>query len=204
MAEEKKLDILLERIYKEAVEKAKKESEEIIRLANEQSKNIIDEANRKAALIVEDANKKAAETSRNTMTDIKMAGEQAVSALKQKIKNIIASDVLSTPMKDAFVDSEFLKSIILEVVSKWDTADLSSDVSLYFSDSMKDKVNDAFMGSIKKSVPNINVNFDNKMSNGFKITSESNGYQLSFTDEDFVEFFGDFVRQKTEEILFEK
>lgn len=204
MAEEKKLDILLERIYQDGMEKSKKESEEIIRQANDQAKNIVDEANRKAKLIIEEANKKSEETSKNTMTDIKMSGEQAVSALKQKIKNMVADNVLSDPMKNTFVDEAFLKTLILEVVSKWDADALNADVSLYFSASMKDKINDTFMASIKATISKLNVNFDNKMTNGFKITSDASGYKMSFTDEDFVGFFSDFVRQKTEEILFKK
>ncbi len=204
MAEEKKLDVLLERIYQDGMEKSKKESEEIIRQANSQSKNIVDGANQKARFIIEEANKKAEEMTRNTMTDIKMSGEQAVSALKQKMKDMISNDVLSSSMQSAFVDADFLKSLILEVVSKWDTQSLNSDVSVYFADSMKSKINDTFVATIKKAVSNVNVNFDNKMTNGFKITSEGNGYKLSFTDEDFVGFFSDFVRQKTEEILFKK
>lgn len=204
MVDDKKLDILLQRVYQDGMEKSKKESEEIVSQANEKAKNIIEEATQKSKLIIEEANKKAEEVKKNTETDVRMAGEQSVATLKQSMKDMISSDVLSAPMKDLFVDVSFLKELILEVVKKWDAKVLSSDVSLYFSDSMKSKIDDAFVSSVKKSAEKINVNFDGKMSGGFKIVSEANGYKLSFTDEDFVLLFGDFIKQKTEEVLFKK
>ncbi len=204
MVDDKKLDILLQRVYQDGMEKSKKESEEIISQANEKAKNIIEEATQKSKIIIEEANKKSEEIKKNTETDIRMAGEQSVATLKQNIKNMICSDVLSASMKDVFVDAAFLKTLIEGVFSKWDSKSLSSDVSLYFSDSMKNKIDDAFLSSIKKSAEKVNVNFDGKMSGGFKIVSEGSGYKLSFTDEDFVLLFSDFVKQKTEEVLFNK
>ncbi len=203
MVDDKKLDILLQRVYQDGMEKSKKESEEIISQANEKAKNIIEEATQKSKIIIEEANKKSEEVKKNTETDIRMAGEQSVATLKQSMKDIICSDALSS-MKDVFVDATFLKTLIEGVFAKWDAKALSSDVSLYFPESMKDKINDAFVSSIKKSAEKVNVNFDGKMSGGFKIVSEAGGYKLSFTDEDFVLLFSDFVKQKTEEILFNK
>lgn len=201
MVDDKKLDILLQRVYQDGMEKSKRESEQIISEANAKAKSIIDEANLKAKSIVDEANKKSEEINKNTMTDIKMAGEQAITTLKQNIKSMICSDVLSAPMKEAFVDVEFLKSLITDIVNKWDN-NKSLDISVCFADSMKSKIDDAFISSIKKSASNLNVNFDGKMSSGFCIVSESSGYKLSFTDEDFVLLLSDFVKQKTQDILF--
>lgn len=38
----------------------------------------------------------------------------------------------------------------------------------------------------------------------FKIVPEGGNYQLQFTDEDFVEFFSDYIKAKTEEVIFSK
>ena len=101
-------------------------------------------------------------------------------------------------------DTNFLKDLILEVVKKWDVNNTSSDVSIYFPESKKSEINSAFESSIKSSIKNATINFDKKLSNGFKIVPEGGNYQLQFTDEDFVAFFSDYIKSTTEEIIFKK
>ena len=73
-----------------------------------------------------------------------------------------------------------------------------------FPESKKGDINDAFEKSIKSAIKNATINFDKKLSNGFKIVPEGGNYQMQFTDEDFVEFFSDFIKAKTEEVVFSK
>lgn len=201
MSSEVKLDSLLERIYQDGVEKSNKKSEEIVSTANQNAKKIIDEANARAEAIIKEADQKVEELKRNTLSDIRMGGEQAISALKQRIKDLIVAKVAKEGMKEIFADSSFLKTLVLEVVKKWDK---NADMSLCFSDNMKNDIDSAFINSIKDAVSKIEVNFDKKMSTGFKISEQGHGYELSFTDQNFVEFFSMFIKQKTEEIFFTK
>lgn len=204
MAEDKKLDSLLERIYQDGVEKSNKKSDEIISNAKSEAERILKEAESKAEEIVKEAERKSEELKKNTITDVRMGGEQAISALKQRVKGLVTASVLEDGLKGAFADTSFLKDLILEVVKKWDVSSSNSDVSIYFPESKKSDIDTAFERSIKNAVGNATISFDKKLSNGFKIIPEGNNYQLQFTDEDFKAFFSDYIKAKTEEVIFNK
>ena len=204
MAEEKKLDSLLERIYQDGVEKSNKKADEIISNAKSEADRIIKEAEAKSEEIVKEAERKSEELKKNTITDVRMAGEQSISALKQRVKELVTAKVLEDGLKGAFADADFLKNLILEVVKKWDISSGDSDVTVYFPESKKGDIDSAFEKSIKSAIKNATINFDKKLSNGFKIVPEGGNYQLQFTDEDFVEFFSDYIKAKTEEVIFSK
>ena len=94
MAEEKKLDSLLERIYQDGVEKSNKKADEIISNAKSEADRIIKEAEAKSEEIIKEAERKSEELKKNTITDVRMAGEQSISALKQRIKDLVTAKVL--------------------------------------------------------------------------------------------------------------
>lgn len=204
MAEDKKLDSLLERIYQDGVEKSNKKADEIISNAKNEADRIIKEAESKSEEIIKEAQRKSEELKKNTITDVRMAGEQSISALKQRVKDLVTSKVLEEGLKGAFADTAFLKDLILEVVKKWDISSGNSDVTVYFPESKKADIDAAFEKSIKSAINNATINFDKKLSNGFKIVPNNGNYQLQFTDEDFVEFFSDYIKAKTEEVIFSK
>lgn len=204
MAEDKKLDSLLERIYQDGVEKSNKKADEIISNAKNEADRIIKEAESKSEEIIKEAQRKSEELKKNTITDVRMAGEQSISALKQRVKDLVTSKVLEEGLKGAFADTAFLKDLILEVVKKWDISSGNSDVTVYFPESKKADIDAAFEKSIKSAINNAAINFDKKLSNGFKIVPNNGNYQLQFTDEDFVEFFSDYIKAKTEEVIFSK
>lgn len=202
MAEDKKLDSLLERVYQDGVEKSNKKADEIISNAKSEAEKILKDAEAKSEEIIKEAERKAEELKKNTITDVRMAGEQSISVLKQKIKELVSASVLEDGLKGAFADTNFLKDLILEVVKKWDVS--SGDVAVYFSESKKGDIDSAFEKSIKNAIKNATINFDKKLSNGFRIVPDGGNYQMQFTDEDFVEFFSDFIKAKTEEVVFSK
>ncbi|WP_297207990.1 V-type ATP synthase subunit E [uncultured Brachyspira sp.] len=204
MAEDKKLDSLLERIYQDGVEKSNKKADEIISNAKSEAERIVKEAEAKSEEIIKEAERKSEELKKNTITDVRMAGEQSISALKQRVKELVTAKVLEDGLKGAFADADFLKNLILEVVKKWDISSGDSDVTVYFPESKKGDIDSAFEKSIKSAIRNATINFDKKLSNGFKIVPEGGNYQLQFTDEDFVAFFSDYIKAKTEEVIFNK
>ena len=182
MAEDKKLDSLLERVYQDGVEKSNKKAEEIISNAKSEADKILKDAEVKSEEIIKEAERKAEELKKNTITDVRMAGGQSISVLKQKIKELVSASVLEDGLKGAFADTNFLKDLILEVVKKWDVS--SGDVAIYFPESKKGDIDSAFEKSIKSAIKNATINFDKKLSNGFRIVPDGGNYQMQFTDED--------------------
>jgi V/A-type H+/Na+-transporting ATPase subunit E len=197
---ENRLDSLTQKIYQEGIEKANQEGENIIENAKKEAEKIIKQAKDDAEQIRKSADKDAEEANRNTIASLKLASTQAISSLKQQIKELVTAKVLSEPTKQLFVDQVFLKELILSVSKSWDPKEA---IVLSFSPSMEEKVNKAFESSIKKEIENLSITFDKRLANGFKITPQKGSFQITFTDQDFIEFFKPFVRDKAEKILFD-
>lgn len=204
-AEATKLDALVEKVYSEGIEKSKSEAETIISNAKDEANKIIEDAKKEAEGIVGGAEKEAEELKRNTTAELKLAGTQAISSLKQEIKSMINASVLGENMKEAFVDADFLKTIITEITKNYSADEaFKKGAELVFPESMKDKIDSSFENSIKKTLSGMTVSFDKRLSGGFKIAPTDGSYQITFTDEDFAEFFKPYLKTKTEKLLFSK
>jgi V/A-type H+-transporting ATPase subunit E len=198
---EQKLENLTRKIYDEGVERAKKDAEEIIQKARQDAEKIIHDAREEAAKIHKQAESESAEIERNTRADLHLAANQAVSALKQQIKELLASHILKEQTSELFADPAFLKEMILAITKKWDP---SEAIEIQLDASLEDRIDEAFENSIRKEVKNVTIDFNKRLSRGFRISPEGDSFQITFTDADFNEFFRPYINQKTEKILFSK
>lgn len=200
---ESKLQQLTKKLYKEGVEKANKEADSILEKADEDSKNIISEAKKKAETIIENAKKESDQLKNKVLSEIRMSSNQAISLLKQNITNLLSSSALKGKIEKSSEDLTFIKEIIKEIISKWnpDSKDLS--LELVLPEKSKNKLVDYFKKEAKNILSKgIELKFEERMKNGFKIGPKGNSFVLSFTDEDFDQFFQSFLKPKTKTILF--
>ncbi|MCC5929728.1 MAG: hypothetical protein JJU28_10815 [Cyclobacteriaceae bacterium] len=193
------LDQLTEKIYQEGIDKARKEADEIIEKARKEADEIISKSKEKADAIIKEAGAEAETMQKNTLADVKLAADQSISALKQQIRKLISKKILEDPLKDLFSDQSFLKDLILNIVGSWKP---DSEVLLTLPESMQQKFDKAMESSIKKETKGLQVQFDKRLSAGFRVAEKDQDYTITFTDEDFAEFFRPYLRSKTEDILF--
>lgn len=197
---ENKLDTLTQKIYQEGIDRANDEKEKLLNQAKEEADQIKKQAQQEAEKIKKTAHDEAEELKRNTMADLKLAGNQAISSLKQQIKDLLVVKILEKETKDLFVDSKFLKELILSITKNWDQKE---GLDLTFSDDLNDKIDKSFENSIRKEIKDLEINFDKKLASGFRIVPHNSSFQITFTDQDFIAFFKPFVRDKAEKVLFE-
>jgi V/A-type H+-transporting ATPase subunit E len=199
-----KVSELTEKIYKEGVEKANIEAEKIIGSAEEKAKQILESAEKKKSELLNSARKDAQEIKQNAESEIRLASEQLISALKQRINTVITTGQIKQPVNDAFKDSKFIQNIILSVIKKWNP-ESNEDIklSLLISKTEEEQMT-AFFESKAKHILNagLEVKFDQKIKNGFKIGPKGGSYFLSFTDRDFENFFKEYLKEKTKKLLF--
>jgi V/A-type H+/Na+-transporting ATPase subunit E len=193
------LDQLTEKIYQEGIDKARKEADEIIDKARKEAEEIISKSKEKADTIIKEAGIEAETMQKNTLADVKLAADQSISALKQQIRKLISKKILEDPLKDLFSDQSFLKDLILNIVGSWKP---DSEVLLTLPEGMQQKFDKALESSIKKETKGLQVQFDKRLSAGFRVAEKDQDYTITFTDEDFAEFFRPYLRSKTEDILF--
>lgn len=196
---ENKLDQLTQKIYQEGIDKAEEEAAKIKSNARREADEIKENARQEAEQIRKQAEDDAQQMRRNTESDLKLAGQQAISSLKQRIKDLLAARVLDEPAKKLMVDKDFLKELIIEVTQNWEEAE---SIELQVSDKLKKSMDEAFENSLRKEIDGLEITYNKRLSQGFRIQPKDGAYQITFTEEDLKEFFKPYLKQKAEQIIF--
>ncbi|MFO7810436.1 MAG: V-type ATPase subunit subunit G family protein [Candidatus Delongbacteria bacterium] len=200
---EKKLQELTEKIYSEGVEKAKKEADKIISDAKKEADKIISDAKEKADKMISESEKRSEEIVRNGRSEMKLASGQALNEVKQKITDIITEKAVSESIKKSFKDDEFVKGIIELSIKNFFTSSEENSVELTLSKEKNSEMEKYLKTRAKKLLDGeLKIILDPETESGFKIGPADGSYKLSFTEEDFENFFKKYLRPKTVELLF--
>ncbi len=196
---------ITEKIYNEGVVKAKVEADKIIADAKQKAGEIIESAKKQELEILEKAKIQAAEFKKNTDSEIQLAARQFMSKLKQQITNIVTVAQIESPVKEAFNDNEFIKNMILTLIQNWNPQKpeefklnilLPKKDEKEFSEFFETK-------AINVLTHGIDIKFDDKINDGFKIRPKDGSFIISFSDNDFENYFKGYIKEKTKRLLFE-
>ena len=201
---ENKLQKLTEQLYQEGLSKGRNDADKLVAEAEAKAKAIVAEAKAEAKAIVEGAQKQAEELTQNTMTEISLAGRQAVAALKAEINNMVVAKTASKAVAEATLDAAFVKDMLLAVAKNWNGS--STDVvslSALLPEDKKAALEGAFEGAAKEMLSaGVEVAYGKGVKSGFKIGPKDGGYYISFADEDFDALLGEFLRDKVSKLLY--
>ncbi|MCL2845262.1 MAG: hypothetical protein FWE23_07415 [Chitinivibrionia bacterium] len=196
---EGKVSQLAERLLKEGVEQGELKKEEIISQAKAQAEQIMATAQQQAEKIISDANQKAEEAKRSADSEIKLSGQQALSALKSKITDMILAKTVDGAITDSL--SKNTPEYIKAVLSNWKGGDASIEILLSPDQKTKlEKDIDAAVKTVAKA--GITIAASKAVKVGFQIGEANGTYKVSFTDGDFAEYFKEYLRPKVKSILF--
>lgn len=199
-----KIQQLTETIYNEGVEKARGEADAILKEANEKAEQIKKDAQKEADRIVEEANEKSQELKKQVDSEIKMTTNQAVSAMKQEITTLVTMKVIQPSVKELFSDTEYLKTLISDVVKGWIEKE-DFDLKVILPESNRKQLEKYFKNNLADELnKGLEVTFTKNMKSGFKIGPTDGSYIISFTDDDFTNFLKSYLRPKTSQLLFEE
>ncbi|MCI7728657.1 MAG: hypothetical protein MSH47_03115 [Bacteroidales bacterium] len=193
-----KLQELTDKIYLEGVEKGKNEAKEIVSKASEDAEKIIAKAKADAEKILADAEKQAKELEKNTKSELKLYTDQSLNALKSEITNIISEKVASIAVNSALNDKQFMQSIISDIASKWIS---NGEVVIEAKDAKS--LEDYFMANAKELLNKcVTIKEVKGLKTDFTISPVNNGYKVAFGENEFIEYFKDFLRPKLVDMLF--
>lgn len=193
-----KIQELTDKIYREGVEKGNAEAERIISDANERKEAILKEAEAEARNVVAAAEKQAAELKKNTEAEVKLFATQAVEALKSEICDLITGEVVSSNIKAALVDPAFMQKVILELVKSWPKGEF-----LTIQSSEADTLKKYFEANAKALLDKgCKIEKVNGKKASFAIIPADGSYKVTFGEEEFVEFFKEFLRPQLVDMLF--
>ena len=201
-----KVQELTEKIYNEGVNKAKADAEKIIAEAKKEAGTIIQSAQKEREAILAQAKKEVAEVKTNANAEMQLAARQFISHVKQQITNAITAEQVEKKVKEAFNDTDFLKNMILTLVKNWNAQSQDQpELQLLLSEKETNELSDFFESKAFEALnKSIEVKWDEKVKNGFKIGPKGGGYIIRFSDVDFENYFKKYFKEKTRNLLFEK
>ncbi len=200
-----KLQELTDRLYRDGVEKARKEAQAILADAEKQKEEIIRKAEQEAAAILEKGRKESDDLRARTGSELSMAARQAEGALKQRIVNILSDNILDEGVQSALNNENLLNNLIVSTMASWASDGNIPDISLVLSEDKKDVFTAGLKSALKKQISDgLNIEFSSRMKSGFRIESKDGSYAMSFTDKDFQEFFRSFIKDKSRASLFKE
>ena len=201
-----RLQELTDKIYKEGITKGEEEATRIKGAAQQQAAQILAGARDEANQIIVAANKKADEIRENTNSEIKLAARQVVDALKLEIVNLINGSITSPEIRAGMGDIQFIQKAIETVIKNWAaSSEADPDLKILIPEKDEKKIK-AYFSSVARGIldKRFSIETVNGIKSGFQVTSVNGGYKISFTDQDFINFFQAFLRPKVVELLFGK
>ncbi|MDO4949060.1 MAG: hypothetical protein Q4E55_02670 [Bacteroidales bacterium] len=195
---ENKIQELANKIYHEGVEKGNAEAQNIVKAAQEEAGQIVAEAQKKADAIVAAANKKAEETASNTKAEMRMFAQQAVNALKSEITNLLVNESVTKAVAGMTADKGFLNKFMLTMAQKWSATE-PVEIAAKDAEGLKaffaQQVADLF-------AQNIAITQVNGKKTLFSIGPADGSYKINFGEEEFKNYFKEFLRPQLVEMLF--
>ncbi|MDR1983464.1 MAG: hypothetical protein LBQ28_01370 [Prevotellaceae bacterium] len=199
-----KLQELTEKLYKEGLSKGQSEAEEILTNAKTEAKKIIDDARQQAESIIDNANKSAAETKKNADAEITMVSRQVIAQVKQSVEALITAKAIASATNAAMNDVQFVQTLIKTAVESFKTDNQANSLSVLLPES-KQKEFDTFINAAAIKQLNdgkLEFAFSKNIKSGFRIAAKNNGYYISFTEQDFLNLFSEYMRPKMQQLLF--
>lgn len=195
---ENKIQELTDKIYREGVEKGNAEAQRLVGAAQDEAKKIIADAQAQAEAILAEAKKNAAELVDNTKSELKLFAGQAVNALKTEITSLLTNQVISSAVKGFVADKDFFNKFIVALATQWSanepiviaTADAAS-LKKYFAAQAKDLLDKG-----------VKIEQVNGMKTLFSISPADGSYKVNFGEEEFENYFKEFLRPQLVEMLF--
>lgn len=197
---------LTEKIYQQGVEKAEERSREILEDAARKARELVDEAEARARQIIDNAEKKAAELQLKNEAEMRLSARQAMGALKQRITDLVIWQLNHEPVLQAVHDVTFVQSIISKLVDFW-LANFGQEERLRILLPQEDY--QAYRDYLQKKSSEllrtgVSIEFTGIMRHGFQVEAVDKGFKISFTDEDFENYFSNFARPRIYKLLFGK
>lgn len=195
---ENKIQELADKIYREGVEKGNEEAQRLINGARDEAAKIVDDARKEAESILVAARKSAKETAENTESEIKLFAGQAVNALKTEIATLLANEVVSGAVKGFVADEEYLNKFIVSLATQW-----SANESIVISTADAEGLKKYFAANAKSLLDKgVKIEQVNGVKALFSISPADGSYKVNFGEEEFENYFKEFLRPQLVEMLF--
>ncbi|WP_291529228.1 hypothetical protein [Bacteroides sp. UBA939] len=195
---ENKIQELTDKIYREGVEKGNAEAQALIINAQKEAKKIIEDARKEAETILAASHKSADELAENTKSELKLFAGQAVNALKSEIATLVTNKIVTTDVKGFAANKDYLNAFIVALASKWSVNE-PIVISTADAEGLKNYFAVQAKALLDKGVRIEQVNGNKTL---FTVSPADDSYKVNFGEEEFMNYFKEFLRPQLVEMLF--
>ncbi|WP_294612371.1 hypothetical protein [uncultured Bacteroides sp.] len=195
---ENKIQELTDKIYREGVEKGNTEAQKLIANAQDEAKRIVEDARKEAEAIVAASRKSADELAENTKSELKLFAGQAVNALKSEIATLVTDKIVNADVEAFAADKDYLNAFIVALASKWSVNE-PIVISTSDADGLKKYFGAQAKALLDKGVKIEQVNGNKTL---FTVSPADGSYKVNFGEEEFMNYFKEFLRPQLVEMLF--
>ncbi|MBR5585168.1 MAG: hypothetical protein IKT66_00730 [Alistipes sp.] len=201
--ENNKLHELTQKLYNDGLEKGRSEAERLVAEAKEQAAKIIADAKAEAEAMTKAAEVRAEDIAKNAMTEITLAGRQAVAKIKSELAEAVIMKSAGAAVKAATMDAEFIKDMLLAVAQNWNAATVDVSLVALLPEERRAELDAAISKCAAECAKaGIEVGYSKAVKNGFKLGEKGGGYYIAFTDESFDALLKEYLREKVSNMLF--
>jgi V/A-type H+-transporting ATPase subunit E len=194
-----KLENLIEKIKKDGIDEAQKESQAIIDKANQEAAAIIDEARAKAKKLIEDGQKEVERLKINGEKSLQQAARDLTLSLKEQL--VALFDRLLKQKISESLSPEFLKDMIVKIIDKW-SQEKKVAIEALVSEKDKKKLEELLMHELKEEAKKtIDIKISTTIEKGFRIGIKGQDVYYDFTDESILEALKEFLSPSLATIL---
>ena len=195
---ENKIQELTDKIYREGVEKGNVEAQKLIEKAQEDAKKIVEDAHKEAETILVNARKAAGELAENTKSELKLFAGQAINALKSEIATLVTNQLVDADVKTFAANKDFLNAFIVALASKW-----SENEPIVIGAADAESLKKYFAAKAKSLLDKgIKIEQVNGTKTLFTVSPADGSYKVNFGEEEFMNYFKEFLRPQLVEMLF--
>ncbi len=201
---ENKLQELTQRLYDEGLQKGRSEAESVVAAAKAEAEKIVANAKAEAEKIVTEAERKATDVAKNSLTEISLAGKQALAKIKAEITNAVVSQSIGEGVKSVAMDGKFISEMLLAVAKGWSSSNGGVVSLAAMLPEANQKSLDKAMASNAAALlkAGVEVGYSADVKSGFKVGAKDGGYYISFSEEDFDALMRGYLRERVAKLLF--
>ncbi|MBN1984435.1 MAG: hypothetical protein JW795_23115 [Chitinivibrionales bacterium] len=198
---------LTQKLYQEGIERAQKEGQEIIDSALKEASKIKNQALKEAEKIIAEATGNCAHLRASTESDIKQSSIHLINTIKQRIADSITASITDSAVKNLFEDRAAVQTLIITALQNWNNKQNNSDgpvsLELILPQKMAKEAHASFEQSLRQTLnATVTLSFSPTLRGGFEIRPVGSRYKITFSDENFITLFKEFLRPKTRAFLF--
>ncbi len=193
-----KIQELTSKLYNEGVEKGREEADKILANAKSERNQIIADAKKEAEQILSSARKEIAEMKSNAEAELKLFASQATEALKSEITNLVTDKISVSSVKAAVEDKTYMQKLITELVKNW-SKDETLSIGVENADELKKYIAENTKTLLDKG---LKIESVNGLKSGFLLSPQDGSYKVKFGEEEFIEYFREFLRPQIQKLLF--